>query len=111
VTGWEMQGFADFSGTGIYRLTLELSDDADWILELPEVATVAAVWLNDRQIDRRGWRPYRFALGRLVPGVHCLELRVANTAANRYYKNTPYLGDGLDKSGLTAAPKLIPLTN
>ncbi|MGO7544102.1 hypothetical protein ACC680_37250, partial [Rhizobium ruizarguesonis] len=22
-TGWEMQGFADFSGTGIYRLTLE----------------------------------------------------------------------------------------
>jgi hypothetical protein len=111
VTGWEMQGFADFSGTGIYRLTLELSDEADWILELPEVATVAAAWLNDRQIDRRGWRPYRFALGRLVPGVHCLELRVANTAANRYYKNTPYLGDGLDKSGLTAAPKLIPLTN
>jgi hypothetical protein len=50
-------------------------------------------------------------LGRLVPGVHSLELRVANTAANRYYNNTPYLGDSLDKSGLTAAPKLVPLLN
>ncbi|MEK1896860.1 MAG: carbohydrate-binding protein [Rhizobium sp.] len=111
LSGWEMQGFADFSGTGIYRLTLEIGDEADWVLELPEVNTVVAARLDGRQIDRRGWRPYRFALGRLVSGVHSLELRVANTAANRYYSNTPYLGDSLDKSGLTAAPKLIPLTN
>ena len=46
-----------------------------------------------------------------MSGVHSLELRVANTAANRYYTNTPFLGDSLDKSGLTAAPKLIPLLN
>jgi hypothetical protein len=111
LSGWEMQGFADFSGTGIYRLTLEIGDEAEWILELPEVSTVVAARLDGRQIDRRGWRPYRFALGRLMPGVHSLELRVANTAANRYYSDTPYLGDSLDKSGLTAAPKLIPLTN
>ncbi|QND37623.1 carbohydrate-binding protein (plasmid) [Rhizobium leguminosarum bv. viciae] len=110
-TGWEMQGFADFSGTGIYRLTLEIGDEADWVLELPAVDTVVTVRLDDRQIGRRGWRPYNFALGRLTPGVHSLELHVANTAANRYYKNTPYLGDSLDKSGLAAAPKLIPLTN
>jgi hypothetical protein len=38
-------------------------------------------------------------------------LRVANTAANRYYANTPYLGDTADKSGLSAVPKLIPLTH
>jgi hypothetical protein len=106
-----MQGFADFSGTGIYRLTLEIGDEADWVLELPAVDTVVTVRLDDRQIGRRGWRPYNFALGRLTPGVHSLELHVANTAANRYYKNTPYLGDSLDKSGLAAAPKLIPLTN
>jgi hypothetical protein len=89
VAGWETQGFADFSGTGIYRLALEIGDEADWFLELPEVATVVSARLDGRQIDRRGWRPYRFALGRLLPGVHSLELRVANTAANRYYTNTP----------------------
>jgi hypothetical protein len=110
-TGWEAQGFADFSGTGIYRLTFEIGDEADWLLELPEVNTVVTAQLDGAQNDRRGWRPYRFALGRLVPGVHSLELRVANTAANRYYNNTPYLGDSLDKSGLTAAPKLVPLLN
>ncbi|EJJ30885.1 hypothetical protein [Rhizobium sp. CF142] len=110
-SGWETQGFPDFSGTGIYRLALEIGDEADWFLELPDVATVVAVRLDGRQIDRRGWRPYRFVLGRLRPGVHSLELRVANTAANRYYTNTPYLGDAADKSGLSAAPKLIPLTH
>jgi hypothetical protein len=109
--GWETQGFADFSGTGVYRIILEITDEADWVLELPEAATVVAAWLDGRQIDRRGWRPYRFALGRLVRGSHSLELRVANTAANRYYKNTPYLGDTADKSGLTAAPKLAALIN
>ncbi len=109
--GWETQGFAEFSGTGIYRLALEIGDEADWYLELPEVATVVSAHLDGRQIDRRGWRPYRFALGRLRPGVHSLELRVANTAANRYYTRTPYLGDVADKSGLCAAPILIPLTH
>jgi len=109
--GWETQGFADFSGTGIYRLALEIGDEADWFLELPEIATVVSAHLDGRQIDRRGWRPYRFALGRLLPGVHSLELRVANTAANRYYTNTPYFGDTADKSGLCAAPILIPLTH
>jgi hypothetical protein len=109
--GWEKQGFASFSGTGFYRLTLEIGDEAEWVLELPDVNTVVATWIDGRHIDRRGWRPYRFALGRLLPGIHSLELRVANTAANRYYANTPYLGDTSDKSGLSAAPKLIPLTH
>jgi len=108
-SGWETQGFAGFSGTGIYRLALEIGDEGEWFLELPEVATVVVAHLDGRQIDRRGWRLYRFALGRLIPGVHSLELHVANTAANRYYNNTPYLGETLDKSGLTAAPTLIPL--
>ncbi|MBO9196831.1 carbohydrate-binding protein [Rhizobium sp. 16-449-1b] len=108
-SGWETQGFAEFSGTGIYRLALEIGDEAEWFLELPEVATVVAARLDGRQVDRLGWRPYRFSLGRLQPGVHSLELRVANTAANRYYADTPYRGDTVDKSGLSAAPKLIPL--
>jgi hypothetical protein len=40
-----------------------------------------------------------------------LELAVSNTAANRYYADTPYQGDMLDKSGLVTPPRLILLTN
>ncbi|OBZ93491.1 carbohydrate-binding protein [Pararhizobium polonicum] len=109
--GWETQGFADFSGTGIYRCQLKIATQADWLLELPKVETAVTAFLDGREIGRRAWRPYRFALGTLSPGTHRLELHVANTAANRYYSNTPYLGGTADKSGLTAAPKLIPLSS
>lgn len=108
--GWEKQGFADFSGVGIYKRPLEIGG-GNWVLELPEVNTAVTVLLDGQQIARRGWRPYRFELGQLTYGPHLLELHVANTAANRYYTNTPYLGDIVDKSGLSAIPKLIPLAH
>ncbi|MDW5317098.1 carbohydrate-binding protein [Rhizobium sp. PL01] len=110
-TGWENQGFADFSGIGIYRATVKIETEADWALELPTVDTAVTAFLDGKQIGRRGWRPYWFALGHLSPGTYLLELHIANTAANRYYRNTPYLGDTPDKSGLAATPKLIPLSN
>ncbi|WP_275790981.1 carbohydrate-binding protein [Pararhizobium gei] len=109
--GWETQGFADFSGIGIYRCQMTITTQTEWVLELPEVHTAVTALLDGRQIGRRAWRPYRFALGTLSLGMHLLELRVANTAANRYYCNTPYLGDTPDKSGLTAVPTLVPLSN
>ncbi|MGO7550717.1 hypothetical protein AB9E34_34010, partial [Rhizobium leguminosarum] len=46
LAGWETQGFAGFSGTGIYRLELEIGDEAEWVLELPEVHTVVAALLD-----------------------------------------------------------------
>jgi len=109
--GWEQQGFAGFSGIGIYRVTVTIGSDADWLLELPDVDTAVTVLLDGRSLGRRAFRPYRFALGRLSRGTYALELQIANTAANRYYRNTPYRGDAPDRSGLAAAPKLIPLSN
>ena len=109
--GWENQRFAGFSGTGIYRTTLTIETEATWIVELPQVETAVTAFLDGISLGRRAWRPYRFTLGRLSAGTHMLELHVANTAANRYYRNTPYLGDTPDRSGLTAVPKLIPLSN
>ncbi len=110
-TGWEMQGHPAFSGTGIYRHLLEIPSDGVWMLELGEVHTAATVRLNGRETGLRAWRPYRFLLGRLLPGRYELELAVSNTAANRYYAGTPYQGETLDKSGLTTPPRLIPLAN
>ena len=109
--GWEVQGFAAFSGTGIYRLSFSVEVEGDWILELPVVHTAVTVYLDGAEVGRRGWRPYRFSLVRLAAGTHQLELQVANTAANRYYHNTPYLGSTLDRSGLGAPPRLVPLRN
>jgi hypothetical protein len=110
-SGWEEQGFPAFSGTGIYRLSFTTETEADWMLELPTVHTAVTAYIDGTEVGRRGWRPYRLGLGRLAGGTHELELHVANTAANRYYDNTPYLGSGPDKSGLTATPLLIPLQN
>jgi hypothetical protein len=110
-SGWEEQGFPAFSGTGIYRLSFTTETEADWMLELPTVHTAVTAYIDGTEVGRRGWRPYRLGLGHLAAGTHELELHVANTAANRYYDNTPYLGSGPDKSGLTATPLLIPLQN
>jgi len=108
--GWEEQGFAAFSGTGIYRLDMKIAAEDDWIVQIPEAHTAVTVRIDGREVGRRAWRPYRFMLGHLTKGAHELEIAVSNTAANRYYDHTPYLGSTLDKSGLTAAPRLVPLT-
>ncbi|MDX3926852.1 MAG: carbohydrate-binding protein [Shinella sp.] len=105
--GWETQGFAAFSGTGIYRRDIVIETEGDWVLDMPQVHTAAAVRIDGRSCGRRAWRPYRFALGHLGAGEHRLEIAVSNTAANRYYDNTPYRSGTPDRSGLTAPPRLV----
>lgn len=109
--GWEAQGYSAFSGTGLYRCSITIGSDGDWALDLGEVHTAVTVRLDGQEIGRRAWRPYRFLLGHLSQGRYDLELAVSNTAANRYYADTPYQGDMLDKSGLVTPPRLILLTN
>lgn len=105
--GWEAQGFAAFSGTGVYSRDTVVEKEGEWVLEVPQAHTAVTVRIDGRPCGRRGWRPYRFALGRLAAGKHRLEIAVSNTAANRYYDNTPYQGDMRDSSGLTAPPRLV----
>ncbi|SOC45282.1 hypothetical protein SAMN05892877_114120 [Rhizobium subbaraonis] len=105
--GWEEQGFASFSGTGFYFREIAIETEGEWLLEVPEAHTAVSVRVDERLCGRRGWRPYRFSLGRLAKGIHRLEIAVSNTAANRYYRNTPYQGDMQDPSGLTAPPRLV----
>jgi hypothetical protein len=109
--GWEVQGHSAFSGTGLYRCSVAIGCEGEWVLDLGEVHTAVTVCLGGQEIGRRAWRPYRFLLGHLSQGRHELELAVSNTAANRYYAGTPYQGDVPDKSGLTTPPRLILLTN
>jgi hypothetical protein len=109
--GWEVQGYANFSGTGVYRRRTNLPVLAEglmWRLALPGLHETAELWIKGALV------------GLHIAGEACLalpvadreveiELRVRNTAANRYYAGTPYW-DGTPKpSGLTAAPYLLPV--
>jgi hypothetical protein len=112
--GWEVQGWPGFSGVGEYRVRFGLppADLAwpDWDLVLAEVHTAAELELNGTLIGRFGWPPITCLLpgGLLRAEDNELRVRVASTAANRYYAGTGQQGGGLDPSGLTVAPLLRP---
>ncbi|MFC4948050.1 hypothetical protein [Pseudonocardia sp. GCM10023141] len=112
--GWEQQGWERFSGVGEYRTAFDLPAGdpgwPDWELELPIVHTTAEVELNGTVIGSLGWAPYVCAVpaGLLRGEGNDLRVRVASTAANHYYAGTALQGDGLDPSGLGAAPVLRP---
>jgi hypothetical protein len=106
--GWQQQGYAAFSGTGIYECDFELETTSNIVLDLPGVATAATVTLDGRLVGSRSFAPYCFDLGKVEAGSHRLQLHVSNTAANRYYADTPYAGSiWPDESGLLAPPRLL----
>jgi hypothetical protein len=106
--GWQQQGHPAFSGIGIYACRFDVSTRSDVVLELPDVAVAATAFVDGVRIGACNHAPYRIALGATAPGTHELELRVANTAANRYYAGTPFAGDiWPDRSGLTQPPILL----
>jgi hypothetical protein len=62
------------------------------------------------QLASAGFRSFQIQARLAFPLEKYLKLsvRVASTAANRYYAGTRQQGDGLDPSGLGAAPVLRP---
>ncbi len=109
--GWEEQGFETFSGTGVYRLSVPLDDvDQAWELALPVVHGSAQVTVNGRTMRELPWAPGRVPIpsGTLRRGDNEIEIQVASSAANAYYRGTHQQGDGLAPSGLGAVPVLSP---
>lgn len=108
--GWEAQGHATFAGTGIYRRRINLSGLPDgffWHLLLPGLHETAELWLDGAFIGRHVAGEARFTLP-VSQGEVTIELRVRNTAANRYYEGTPFWDGRPLPSGLTATPYLCP---
>ncbi|BBE74897.1 hypothetical protein [Oharaeibacter diazotrophicus] len=103
--GWEVQGFAAFSGTGTYRRTVDLPFPAAWTLDLPAVGETVTARLDGVDLGTRVAGARRFALG-IRAGRVVLELDVRNTAANRYHQGTP-LAAAPPPSGLLAPPRLL----
>jgi hypothetical protein len=106
--GWQLQGFPAFSGTGFYRRQIDLREAARVVLDLPAVFVAVRAYLDGQFVGACHHAPFRFDLGVPSTGAHQLTLEVSNTAANRYYADTPYAGAiWPDESGLTQPPRLL----
>lgn len=106
--GWEVQGFADFAGTGIYDRTVDLPalpHGLVWHLVLPGVRETAECFVDSASFGRHVAGEAVFALNGASGPVR-LAVHVRNTAANRYYPGTPFWGGSYEPSGLVAVPLL-----
>ena len=107
-SGWERQGFADYSGVGIYSCQFDLPSEGAWQLRLPAVRAAARVTLNGHAVGGQAWAPYEFRLPPelLQPTGNHLEVAVFSAAGNRYYAGTPYQA-APEASGLLRPPVLV----
>jgi hypothetical protein len=107
-SGWERQGFADYSGVGIYSCDFDRPSDDAWQLRLPAVRAAVEVTLNGQTVGGRAWAPYEFSLprGLLQPTGNHLEIAVFSAAGNKYYAGTPYQA-APEASGLLCPPVLV----
>ncbi|WP_432251695.1 hypothetical protein [Streptomyces sp. HNM1019] len=105
--GWERQGLTAFAGTADYVRRIELDTPVPLELTLPAVAGAVAVSVNGVRMAERAWAPYRVTIpaGALRPGGNELRVRIAPSAANRYYAGTG-LRAGPEPCGLLAPPLL-----
>jgi hypothetical protein len=113
--GWEKQGFPGFSGAGNYECSFSLPEAYpafDWELVFDRVETALEVYLNGELVGSRAWPPYTLILpkSRLTTSGNRLEVRVSNTAGNRYYHNTPFGGSDPTPSGIIGPPQIRPVS-
>lgn len=103
--GWEVQGWPRFAGTGIYRLRLDsAARGRTRQLWLPDVRHTAELRADGVTIGRHVAGEARFML---PDGASALELRVRNTAANRFYAGTPFDAGLPHPSGIVCPPRLV----
>ncbi|MFD8380880.1 hypothetical protein ACFV2X_20420 [Streptomyces sp. NPDC059679] len=105
--GWERQGLPAFAGTADYVRQIELDAPVRLELTLPAVAGAVTVSVNGVRVGARAWAPYRVPIPAdvLRPGANELRIRVAPSAANRYYAGTGLRAEP-EPCGLLAPPLL-----
>ncbi|MGY0063928.1 hypothetical protein ACWY4P_46995 [Streptomyces sp. LZ34] len=105
--GWERQGLPAFAGTADYVRQIELAAPVPLKLTLPAVAGAVIVSVNGVRVGARAWAPYRVTIpaDALRPEGNELRIRVAPSAANRYYAGTGLRAEP-EPCGLLAPPLL-----
>lgn len=100
---WTEQGFADYSGTGIYSKLVQLDDlqfEGSIHVSVEGCRDIVELWCNGVHRGTSMWNPHYFNVsGQLKPGENRIELRVTNTLANLMERSV--------SSGLTSSVKLV----
>jgi len=79
---WCAQGHPFYSGAATYRFLLSQPKEyGDAVLHLKNVRDVCTVSIDGKEVEKRIFAPYDFALGNL-DGEHLLEITVRNTLGN-----------------------------
>ncbi len=104
---WTAQRYPYFSGTGVYRTTVDVPAEFDGRrlgLRVPMRDDAVEVFVNGACAGVRLWDPYEIDVTDVVrAGTNEIEIRVSNTPAN-------LLNGERRASGLAGTPVLVPLT-
>ena len=83
---WDKYAGREFSGSGIYKTTFSLPENASKLhLNLGDVRCSCEVFVNNKSIGVKCMSPYTFEIpDSVLKKENVLEIRVSNTAANEY---------------------------
>ncbi len=92
LTGWaDISGYEKFSGMlsyeRVFEATSDMTDDAQWILDLGDVCDFAEVYCNGVNCGVKLWGLSRFVLN-LKSGKNILRVNVTNSLANKFGKES-----------------------
>ncbi|WP_432873020.1 hypothetical protein [Microbispora rosea] len=79
----------------------------EWELVLDGMRDAVEVFADGEPVGRAAWPPYRFAFDRFAGREVRLEIAVAPSAADRYYRGSPLRGRSSMRSGITEPPRLV----
>ena len=105
LVSWNELGLGWYSGTGMYRAVVSLSDNPDpnkrVVLDLGRVSETAQVRINGVDLDPMAWPPYSTEVAEyLHAGENEITVTTANTNTNAYEHNER-------RSGLLGPVKLL----
>ena len=85
-SGWQAQGYSCFSGVGVYRQKVKLTDaqrNCRLFLETDQPGDLMEVRVNGKACGVRAWEPWRVEITRAVSGpTNEIEIHVANSLQN-----------------------------
>jgi hypothetical protein len=122
---WSKTGLSYYAGTASYEKEFELPEaylENRLMLDMESVGVVAEVWVNDRRVGERVWRPFVLDITSTVrPGTNRLRVAITNTHANERAGGArqeqvwlwgttrgPGLLENIEENGLLGPVRLIP---
>ncbi len=85
-SGWQAQGYRYYSGVGIYRQKVKLTEaqrNCRLFLEMDQPGDLMEVRVNGKECGARAWEPWRVEITGAISGpTNAIEIHVANSLQN-----------------------------